>query len=325
MKFPAVLLFVLFSLVLKAENKTPVDLKTMEDSLVLLFEQIETPEMDDAQKLAVNELFKSTLQNTLLLPFSFRYDFKNLKSISILSAPDKKFKIFTWAFATSDGIYHYYGFTQYHNKKNKNIVLRELKDKVNSPDEFSKYADSTWYGAVYYEIVPLKKKSDTCYILLGWDGNNWMSKKRIIEAVSFSSEGKINFGNAIFKEKEEEIIKVKKSDKPIRTQKKKEPIAGKEKQRVIFEYAAKAAMSVHYNKIMKMIVFDHLAPSDPMYTNMFMFYAPDFSYDAYYYKNNNWFISRNIDVRNSKTIKAQPYEPKEDEDIKLKKTEFKRN
>ena len=75
---------------------------------------------------------------------------------------------------------------------------------------------------------------------------------------------------------------------------------------------------------MKMIVFDHLAPSDPAYKNMFMFYAPDFSLDAYYYKNNVWYFSSDIDVRNNKIIKAQPYSPQADEDIKLKKTEFNR-
>jgi hypothetical protein len=320
LKFHALIGFLLFSLAMNAQ----LNMKVMEDTLIVLFEGMEGAQIDDSQKLALNEIFKTTLHKTLSQHSSFKYDFKNLKSISVISAPDKKFKIFTWAFATSDGIYHYYGFTQYHDKKNKKIILRELKDNSNSLNAYSNYSDSTWYGAVYYEIVPVKKKSDTCYILLGWDGNDWMSKKRMIEPITFNHEGKITFGNKILKEKEEEIIVVKKSNKPVRAPR-KEVNTGKEKQRIIFEYAAKAAMSLHYNKEMRMIVFDHLAPSDPVYTNMFMFYAPDFSYDAYYYKKNSWYLNRNIDVRNSKIIKAQPYDPKEDEDIKLKKTEFKRN
>ncbi|MCX6181045.1 MAG: hypothetical protein NT150_03850 [Bacteroidetes bacterium] len=320
MKFSILLLSVLLSLELSAQ----ADLNALEDSLAALFEQIEARETDDAQKQNMNEVFKLTLHNALLLPTSFKHNFKKLKGISILHSPDNKFKIFTWGFGTSDGVYHYFGFTQFHNKKAKRMIIRELQDKVASPDEFSQYSDSTWYGAVYYEIVPVKKKSDTCYILFGWDGNNWMSKKRIIEVVSFNHEGKIRFGNTIFKEKEEEVIKVKKSKMPVLT-KKKEVLPGREKQRIVFEYAAKAAMSLHYNKSMNMIVFDHLAPSDPMYTNMFMFYAPDFSYDGYYYKNNKWYLRRNIDARSSKIIKAQTYTPQDDEDVKLKKTKFRRN
>ncbi|MFM7022802.1 MAG: hypothetical protein ACKOXB_07460 [Flavobacteriales bacterium] len=320
MKIRISIILLLFSLSLKAENN-PADFKLLEDSLINIFQTIEGKESDDAAKLSSNDAFRILLKNTLLLPASYKYEFRELKSISILTASDRKFRIFSWGFATSDGVYHYYGFTQYNDKKNKKIILRELQDNNTPLNEYSKYSDSTWYGAVYYELVPRKKKSDSCYVLLGWDGNDWMSKKRIIEPVYFSRDGKINFGNPLFKEKEVALAKVKKTDKPVRTIKKES--TGKEKQRIVFEYAAKAAMSLHYKRDMKMIVFDHLAPSDPMYTNMFMFYAPDFSYDAYYYKKKNWYLNKNVDVRNKKIIKAQPYQPANDEDIKLKKPLFK--
>ncbi len=313
----------LFALSMFAQNKVAHDLKSMEDSLVSIFEQLEAPQSDDADKLQINQLFNNTLRSALQSTASFNYRFTRLKSISILTAPDKKFKIFTWAFATSEGLYHYYGFTQHYNKKTKTVVLRELHDKTNGTDEYASYGDSTWYGAVYYEIVPLHAKKDTCYLLLGWDGNNWMSKKKLIEPISFNSNGKIHFGQKILKDKEEVFVPVTKGKGPIgKAAPRKEK--GKEKQRIVFEYAARASMTLSYNKPMKMIVFDHLAPSDPAYKNMFMFYAPDFSLDAYYYKNNVWYFSSDIDVRNNKIIKAQPYSPQADEDIKLKKTEFNR-
>ena len=97
------------------------------------------------------------------------------------------------------------------------MVLRELHDKTNGTDEYASYGDSTWYGAVYYEIVPLHAKKDTCYLLLGWDGNNWMSKKKLIEPISFNSNGKIHFGQKILKDKEEVFVPVTRQSSCHRT------------------------------------------------------------------------------------------------------------
>ena len=96
-----------------------------------------------------------------------------------------------------------------------------------------------WFGSLYYHIIPFNKGSRTYYALLGWDGNNRLSKKKIIEVMAFSGS-KIKFGFPIFKQQDNQWYR-----------------------RVIFEYSAQASMSLkeYPTKKTTLIVFDHLAPS----------------------------------------------------------------
>ena len=51
--------------------------------------------------------------------------------------------------------------------------------------------------ALYYKIIPVIKKNKTYYTLLGWDGNDMFSNKKIIEILEFK-KSKLQFGNSMF-------------------------------------------------------------------------------------------------------------------------------
>ena len=57
-------------------------------------------------------------------------------------------------------------------------------------------------------------------------------------------------------------------------------------------------MTIQYEEKAKRFVFDHLAPSKPIYQNQFEYYGPDFSYDALEYRKGKWVLVENVDVRN---------------------------
>ncbi|MBA7588034.1 hypothetical protein ES708_30082 [subsurface metagenome] len=65
-----------------------------------------------------------------------------------------------------------------------------------------------------------------------------------------------------------------------------------------FEYNEKAVMSLRYNKDAKMIVFDHLSPSNASLQGNYEFYGPDFSYDGLTFEKGIWVHYENIVITN---------------------------
>ena len=57
-------------------------------------------------------------------------------------------------------------------------------------------------------------------------------------------------------------------------------------------------MSVKWNERMKMIVFDHLSPSQPSLAGNYEYYGPDFSYDGFRFEKDAWVLVEQIDMRN---------------------------
>lgn len=161
---------------------------------------------DDNERFNANEKFLTLLDNVLEYPNSFDYPFENLDKISILTSSDKKFKIFTWAVFSNEGDYDNFGMIQARNETTEEYEIYRLWDRsddVFSPQE-AKLTDTSWFGAVYYELITTKNENITYYTLLGWDGKDIYSKRKIIEPITFKrNSGRPFFGASIFhKEKQ---------------------------------------------------------------------------------------------------------------------------
>ena len=124
-------------------------------------------------------------------------------------------------------------------------------------------------------MIETRHKDQTFYTLLGFKSNDGLVKTRLVDAVSFSGK-KVYFGMAQFKS------------------------GGKTLYRHIFKYAAGANMMLRYDDRMKMIVFDHLTPSESFYNGQYQYYGPDFSYDGYRFEKGIWLLEVDIDLRNPK-------------------------
>ncbi|WP_421918935.1 hypothetical protein [Marinifilum sp.] len=223
----------------------------------------------DSVKLAICKRIEKSLVKILKQEESFEYPFAKLNYLGKITSPDLRFRIYNWNCALSDGSYKYFGVFQF--KEKSNIKVQVLADKVEA-NMFSSYRKENWPGALYYKIIPFKSKGMASYILLAWDGNNMTSNKKIIEVICFDKTG-IVFG------------------KPVIFWR------GKMLNRVIFEYAKQARMSIEYQEEEKRLVFDHLAPSSPQYKNQFEYYGPDFTHDALVLKKGIWVLQENVDVR----------------------------
>ncbi|MEE1118905.1 MAG: hypothetical protein U0K90_03150, partial [Bacteroidales bacterium] len=112
----------------------------------------------------------------------------------------------TWAVFSNEGDYDNFGMIQARNETTEEYEIYRLWDRsddVFSPQE-AKLTDTSWFGAVYYELITTKNENITYYTLLGWDGKDIYSKRKIIEPITFKrNSGRPNFGASIFyKEKQ---------------------------------------------------------------------------------------------------------------------------
>jgi hypothetical protein len=235
-------------------NKPKFD--AYQDSLLILSEETFAAK-DNATRFEKNAAFVKKLVTALKINGSFNYGFDSLKRISIIKSPDNSFRIITWFVPTIEGTFRYYGTIQM-GTVNGSLKLFPLTDD-NLTDPNSITTNKNWFGARYYEMIPVIVNGKQPYwIFLGWKGNNQKTTKKVIEVLSFE-KGEPVFGKNIF-----ETVK-----------------NGALKNRVIFEYNKLNSMTLTVDKTVNMIVFDHLAPYDPKMVGNFEYYAADLSFDGY--------------------------------------------
>lgn len=233
---------------------------------------------NDSIRTAANTLFMQLLEKAFGLPNSFEYPFDSLKTISRLQPDDRSFKLFTWNMPKDDGTFMYFGYVHMidpNTKAPKVVKLIDKSGEIQGP-ETKALTPKNWYGAHYYKIVQTSYKKEKFYTLLGVDFNNRATKKKIIDVIAFDRLGNVFFGDNIFEYE-------KKSPK-----------------RIIFEYSAQATMSLRFDEVRNMIVFDHLSPIREDFTGHRDNYGPDFSYDALKFKKGKWIHLTDIDARNPK-------------------------
>lgn len=257
-----------------------------------LFHAPYSAKQTDADKKVINLQLLKKFDSILSLDKSFEnYQFDSLKNdIGILNSPDNKFRIIHWNIPKSDGTHEYFGFIQskYFTKKNKveSVQLYQLTDKsaeIKNPDN-AITDHNKWYGALYSRIILKKTKSKTYYTLLGWDGNDKFSQKKIIDVLTFDpNNGTPHFGADIFN-----------FDK-------------KYPKRVIFEYSATCSMSLRYSPKKDSIVFGHLAPTSPQLVGQYQYYCCDMSYDGFGFKKGHWNYGTDLNALNEKDEKDKLY------------------
>ncbi len=267
------------SLAQHTSNSATQKLRSYQDTLKGLSYKIVNDSLEP-QRYNASYQFIKTLVSALKVPYSFNFPFDSLRSISIQSSSDKRFRIFSWHVMNADGSYRYYGTVQMNNPDGK-LQMYPLVDYTSS---FKNAADTIttndrWYGSQYYRIIPVINNVKTpYYILLGWKGNTTKSTRKVIDVIYFK-DNKAYFGMPVFD-----------GDKDNPT-----------KKRAIFEYDRRASMVLNYDPKTSTIIFDHLAPPDDKLKGRFELYGPDFSYDGYKLSNGRWKLMEDIEVKNQPT------------------------
>ena len=192
--------------------------------------------------------------------------------IGAVISDDQKVKIISWNYKKNDGTYAYESIIiKNTNKKKPNVKVWNMScHTAFKPTDNKTYKPSTWYGALYYNIISWKGK----YILLGYSTYNNISKVKLIEVLSFEKKYP-TFGSKVFKKE------------------------NKTHSRMVFEYSYMANMNISYNAEKKEFIFDHLSPEEPSMKGLYQYYGPDFSFDALRENRKIWEYTEDIDARNN--------------------------
>ncbi len=308
-------LIIISTLNLKLEAQKTINFKEIEDSLNSMTEVFSSNQTDIA-KYSTNDFVIETLFSTLIEKGSIDYPFDSLKYISCVSASDKTFRIFTWTIKKEDGYYENFGMLQSYNPRKKRYFITQLKDisSMTSGAEFVKLEGEQWFGAIYYKIIESEINKKKYYTLLGWNGNTPFTQKKVIDVLSFKSNGTPVWGATIFKKHEKGKIN-----------------------RLIFEYSSKTTMLLRFDEQMydvktskknpktkkpiykkkksEMIVFDRLIPLSEYMVGVYQYYVPEtIVLDAFVNDGGKWYFYSDIDARNP-DIKSQKRKSKDKKNI----------
>jgi len=281
---PLLLLCSLSAIRAQAAADPRAQLVQYEDSLKR-FEQ-ELFKGKDVDKAAANRRFAALLEKALATEGSFQFPFDSLDFISRLKPDDGSFRIITWNIPKEDGTHEYFGFVQTWDPKTKQSKQFKLynKGRENRNPEILKLGPEKWYGALYYKIVQKTFRKKKYYTLLGWDGNTNVSWKKVIDVISFRTDGTPEFGDDIFQ------------------------VGKRYQHRVIFEFKAEMTMALRWDDELKMIVFDFLAPEYAGMSNP----PPQFlissgRYDGYAFKKGKWNYVADVNARSPKSKNDSKY------------------
>ena len=241
--------------------------------------------MIEEARTAGNDSLRNVLADKALQEFcavvhedvKMTYQFQNINPISVLTSPDKLFRIFTWGLQFSDGNYKYYGLAEFNVQGDVlSAILYDQSDKTSDPAHADMQA-SNWYGAIYYDIVQVGGKKSHTYALVGWDGGDLFVNRKVLEQVHINIEdgGDMRFGGHFVDERNFSC------------------------ERLIFEFTERAVMSLRYDKKEKMFIADHLSVP-PEYNGDRKFSGPDGSFDGYYFEDGRWHYVPDIDIKGAR-------------------------
>lgn len=247
----------------------------------------------DNERYNANEVVLQTFQEALTRENSFFWKWDFGTRVSVLTSPDKKFKIVTWPVVRDNGEYECFGFVQAFNERSAEYemwILNDKSDEIISAEEMVLDPEN-WFGAVYQELIVTKHEDKLYYTLLGWSGRDNLTQCKVIEPIMFRSNGsKPSFGQNVFRK-----------EKNLR--------------RMLLQYSRNAMVNLRYetqiyttteNKKVKnksgrivnvpetkehkekMIIFDELAPMTPGMEGLFQYYVPTGVECAYIFVNGKW-------------------------------------
>lgn len=226
---------------------------------------------NDAQRDSASALVKRDLAAVLNSDSAFTARFTGVP-ITHVEAPDGTFRLFTWNVRNDDGSFRYEGFLLVkHHRKQTLYELRDMTGHIDKPAT-AQLTPENWYGALYYEVVPVKHGGKTWYTLLGWKGASTVETRKVIEVLNVDGSTP-KFGAPLFND------------------------GRKRSQRMIYGYTAQGSMQLKWMPDRKAIVLDHLAPTQPEFAGQPAFMAPDLSFDSYTWDENHWQYNRDIDLR----------------------------
>ena len=229
---------------------------------------------EDSEKLVAAAKLEAMFSDYYSNPTHFELELDSVPFLGQLSSWDGVIRMLCWNLVLENGNYQYHCIMR-HKPSKETVVVTVFQDNADWERMDRKpIRPNDWYGALYYKILANRYRGKTYYTVLGWDGKDNVTNRKVVDAITFQGKSVI-LGSSIFK-----------SEKGL-------PL-----HRLIYEYANDVSMALNYDDKEKLIIMDHLSPEDSRFEGQFQFYAPDFSYDALKFEKGEWIFERDVYAKN---------------------------
>lgn len=252
-------------------NKTDLKkIKAIEDTLKILSYLTLNDSTDEGRKKACYAMIPA-LVRALKIPNSFYYPFDSVLSISKVYSPDSTFRIFTWQMQQKTS-FRYYGVMQMRSSEMKIFPLVDNSDTMQAHTQ-QILGKNNWYGCLYYNILLHIVNKKKYYTLFGYERGDFLTKRKILEVLSFNEKKEPVFGAPLFLKHEGDSAKPSRIDTF---------------NRYFIEYKWKANPTMNYDKKLDLIVFDHLVPPNDKARDTYFTYVQDGTYEGFKWVNSHW-------------------------------------
>ena len=228
-------------------------------------------------RLNYSDQFESLLQEVFDYEEAFTYNFPALPKVSKLKPEDESFRLFNWNIPLDDGNHAFRMYVLF--PKGKYVRFEDSRE-LSREDENRELKPDEWYGAIYYDLLPVKVKRETYYTLIGWDGNDAITTKKVLDVLVLKKKNKAHLGFPLFE-----------SD-------------GDLMYRRVFEYAEDVVMNLKWLEPKEMIIFDRLEPTVQNLKGNYAFYGPSTAYDGYAWEKDYWKLHEFVDMTRPKSAES---------------------
>lgn len=247
-------------------------LQAKEDSLKgLAWRIINDSLAEDKRKAAY--AFIPAFKRALKTDYSFFYPFDSLTTISVLYPPDSTFRIFSWQVYYGRGVTRYFGVIQMRSIQMKIFPLFDKSDSLPA-DCQAVLSPDTWWGQLYYHLIQKTIKGKNVYTLLGFEAVDILQRRKMIDFLTFDEKGNPQFGAPLLHYSYEDTAFRSKSKDTLH--------------RMFMSYKWNAQTTLNFDPELEMIVFDHLAPPNPMAKDATFMFVPDGTYEGFEWKGDRW-------------------------------------
>ncbi|MEQ9262463.1 MAG: hypothetical protein RLP14_04810 [Owenweeksia sp.] len=247
---------------------------------------LEHPEYE--KRDSANRHFTQVLKDYVITEKGYEDPLKSVNNMLRLREEEGEFNIYTWQMPDSTFTYRQFGIVAADTRRGIEVTeLKDQKELIQEP-EFRVLKANDWYGAIYYEMIPVKKGRTTYYTLLGYVPGEKLNRK-VVDVVSIDRRGRPKFGARIFRI--EQFM-----DQTFR----KAPM------RLILSYSGDYSASVRWNVREEMIIMDHLVPPDPKLKGVYQVYGPDMSYDGLEWDDDWWHLKQEVRFNSGQNVPIIP-------------------
>ena len=211
---------------------------------------------------------------------------------SVLTSPDGQLRIFTWAVVRDNGEFECFGAVQFYNEREEEYQYLLLNDKSEEimNREVSVLSASNWFGAVYQDIIQTSLGGKTYYSLLGWNGVDNLTERKIIEPIILRG-GVPQFGAPLFRRERNlrRVVLEYRNDAMVNLSYEEQFVEEVQRDRVKVKgsnrYRTVEKRTQHKEK---MIIFDEVEPQIEGMEGLFQYYVPSGLELAYAFVDGKW-------------------------------------